>query len=114
MLADRKWVQRNLGFDPIDSPPPASTFAFAAAASSSSVEDLQREIIDFDSEGASGLQFLAFTTATGLSRYTEITWPEGRPRRGRPMPIRPAAPCRGPMCWSSPGPSTTALREAGP
>jgi hypothetical protein len=74
MRVDQQWVQRNLGFDPIHSPPPASTFAFAAAASARThtVEDLQREIIDFDSEAPSGLQFLAFSTATGLSRYTDI------------------------------------------
>lgn len=86
MRVDRKWMQRNLGFDPIDSPPPASTIAFATAAKSRTVEDLQREIIDFDSEAPSGLQFLAFTTATGLSRYTEITWPKGLAPRTGPTP----------------------------
>jgi hypothetical protein len=63
---DQKWVERNLGFDPIDMPPPASTFAFSRAAQTSNPEDLQREIIDFDSASPAGLQFLAFTTATGL------------------------------------------------
>ena len=32
MRADRKWVERNLGFDPIAKPPPLATFAFKAAA----------------------------------------------------------------------------------
>ena len=83
MIIDRRWVERNLGFDPIARPAPASTFAFAAAASSSNVEDLQREIIDFDSEGPEGREFLAFTTATGLSRYTDISWPaELAPKTG--------------------------------
>ncbi len=77
MRVDRKWMLRNLGFDPIESPPPASTFAFAAARSTRTVEDLQREIIDFDSEAPSGREFLAFSTATGLSRFTEIVWPKG-------------------------------------
>lgn len=77
MRIDRKWVERNLGFDPVTTSPPRSTFAFEPAAKSRNIEDLQREIIDFDSESPSGLQFLAFTTATGLSRYTEITWPKG-------------------------------------
>ena len=72
MIIDRKWVQRNLGFDPIAIPAPASTFSFAPAARSSSPEDLQREIIEFDSEAAEGKEFLAFTTATGLSRYTDV------------------------------------------
>jgi RHS repeat-associated protein len=78
MLADRAWVQRNLGFDPIATPAPSSTFAFTRAAHPrSAVEDLQREIIDFDSEAPAGREFLAFTTATGLSRFTDIPWPTG-------------------------------------
>src|SRR5262249_24047826 len=68
MRADRSWVQRNLGFDPITSPPPPTTFATGPVAR---VEDFQREIIDFDSASPAGLQFLAFTTATGLSRYID-------------------------------------------
>ena len=68
---------------------PTSTFAFAVAAETRSVEDLRREIIDFDSEAQSGLQFLAFTTATGLSHYTEITWPKGLAPRTGPTPSGP-------------------------
>jgi len=95
MIADRRWTERNLGFDPIARPAPATTFAFTAAARSSSPEDLQREIIDFDSEGPEGGAFLAFTTATGLSRFTDIPWPKGlapktgaapRGRAGGPLP----------------------------
>ena len=83
MRIDRKWVERNLGFDPIAKPPPAQTFAFAPAAKAASAEDIQREIIDFDSESPAGLQFLAFTTATGLSRFTDIPWPKGlEPKTG--------------------------------
>ena len=77
MIVDRRWTERNLGFDPIARPAPTSTFAFTAAARSSSAEDLQREIIDFDSEGPEGREFLAFTTATGLSRFTDVEWPKG-------------------------------------
>jgi hypothetical protein len=77
MTVDRKWVQRNLGFDPISQPPPANTFAFPRAAASSKPEDFQREIIDFDSESPSGREFLAFSTATGLSRYIDVKWPKG-------------------------------------
>jgi hypothetical protein len=77
MAVDRKWVERNLGFDPISRPPPPGTFAFQPAAKAATVEDFQREIIDFDSESPAGLQFLAFTTATGLSRYTDVPWPKG-------------------------------------
>jgi nucleoside phosphorylase len=75
MKVDRKWVERNLGFDPIKTPAPDSTFTLREAARSRSVEDLQREIIDFDSEAPEGREFLAFTTATGLSRFTEVPWP---------------------------------------
>jgi hypothetical protein len=95
MLADRAWVVRNLGFDPIARPAPASTFAFAKAAQPlSDPEDLQREIIDFDSEAPAGLEFLAFTTATGLSRFTDIPWPSGlAPKTGE----RPSGKGSGPL-----------------
>jgi hypothetical protein len=95
VVADRSWVQRNLGFDPIGTPAPISTFAVRAAAGVPSPEDLQREIIEFDSEAPSGREFLAFTTATGLSRYTDIPWPARlaprtgaapRGRSGGPLP----------------------------
>jgi len=95
MTVDRKWVERNLGFDPIAVPAPDSTYAFAPAAKSSSNENVQREIIDFDSEAPSGREFLAFSTSTGLSRFTDLTWPKGlapktgdapRGRSGAPLP----------------------------
>ena len=86
MQVDQKWVERNLGFDPIDMPPPASTFAFSRAAQTSNPEDLQREIIDFDSASPAGLQFLAFTTATGLSRYIDVPWPAGLAPKTGPKP----------------------------
>jgi nucleoside phosphorylase len=78
MIVDREWMQRNLGFDPITRPAPAKTFTIKEAAKpSSKVEDFQREIIEFDSEAPEGREFLAFTTATGLSRFTDIPWPSG-------------------------------------
>src|SRR5258706_523394 len=85
MTADRAWMERNLGFDPVARPAPASTFAFAKAAQpSGGPEDFQREIIDFDSEAPEGREFFAFTTATGLSRYTDIPWPKGlAPKTGK-------------------------------
>jgi hypothetical protein len=58
------------------------------------VEDFQREIIDFDSASPAGLQFLAFTTATGLSRYIDVPWPKGlspktgaKPKRSGNSPL---------------------------
>jgi hypothetical protein len=95
MIIDRAWFSRNLGFDPLTTPAPEGTFAFAAAARAPTVENLQREIIDFDSESPHGREFFAFSTATGLSRYEEVPWPKGlapktgpapRGRAGRPLP----------------------------
>src|SRR5215831_7554358 len=78
MVVDRKWVKRNIGFDPIAEHPPANSFAVAAAAAKSPApEDLEREIIEFDSQAPEGLNFLAFTKATGLSRFKDIPWPAG-------------------------------------
>jgi hypothetical protein len=93
MKVNRKWVERNLGFDPIATPPPASTLASPRGAGTASLEDLQREIIDFDSEAPSGLQFLAFSTATGLSRFTDIPWPKALAPKTGPTPAGgPASP----------------------
>jgi hypothetical protein len=87
MIVDRRWVKRNLGFDPIERPAPVETFAFKRAARPRSTpEDLQREIIDFDSQAPEGMAFLAFTTATGLSRFTDIPWPKGLAPTTGPKP----------------------------
>lgn len=89
MTADRAWVVRNLGFDPIARPAPASTFAFAPAAKpvrAADPEDFQREIIDFDSEAPAGKEFLAFSTATGLSRFTDIPFPASLAPKTGPKP----------------------------
>jgi purine-nucleoside phosphorylase len=93
MVADRKWVENNLGFDPISTPPPADTFSVSRVAKAAvkrsakvSPEDFQREIIDFDSEGPVGQRFFAFSTATGLSRFTEIPWPTGLAPKTGPKP----------------------------
>jgi hypothetical protein len=77
MKIDGKWVERNLGFNPVTVKPPAASFARAEAASAKQPEDFAREIIDFDSEGPEGREFLAFSTATGLSRFTDIPWSKG-------------------------------------
>lgn len=77
MIADRSWIERNLGFDPTTTNLPGKAFASAPAAPVTSIGDIQREIIDFDSEAPHGKEFLAFTTATGLSRFTDIPWPKG-------------------------------------
>jgi purine-nucleoside phosphorylase len=97
MIVDRKWAIQNLGFDPIATPAPQKSFAVPdAAVVGAGKEDLEREIIDFDSEGPEGAAFFAFSTATGLSRFTDIPWPRGlapkigtKPKgnRGSPLPM---------------------------
>jgi hypothetical protein len=94
MRVDRKWVERNLGFDPISRPPPQETFAVRRVAedaikpraAQATSQDFQREIIDFDSESPAGQQFMAFSTATGLSRFTDIPWPKGLAPKTGPKP----------------------------
>jgi len=77
MIVDGKWLERNIGFDALTQIAPLNTYAVKAAATFSPRSvDLQREIIDFDSEAPVGKEFLAFTTATGLSRFTDIPWPD--------------------------------------
>jgi hypothetical protein len=74
MIVDGAWAQRNIGFDPTTVP---AQVGAPTDASGDIPDDLQREIIDFDSEGPGGEAFLALTTATGLSKFTEIPWPAG-------------------------------------
>lgn len=83
MPVDSNWMIRNMGFDPVLHPMPAGTFSskkvLAAVMKKKALPnvDLQREIIDFDSEGTEGKEFFAFSTTTGLSRFTDIPWPKG-------------------------------------
>src|SRR6476620_5620071 len=93
MVADRTWVEKTLGFDPISTPPPANTFSVSRVAKAAvkpstkaTPEDFQREIIDSDSEGPVGQRFFAFSTATGLSRFTDIPWPAGLAPKTGPKP----------------------------
>jgi Phosphorylase superfamily len=93
-IADRKWVKTNLGYDPVDSPPPSGIYAVRHAQKPRVPDEvLQREIIDFDSEGPEGRAFLAYTTSTGLSRFTDIPWPSGlAPKTGKKPTARKGAP----------------------
>ena len=85
MMADRQWFERNLGYDPLAVLTPRGRAAFAAPIRPP-VKDLQREIIDFDSEGPEGRELFAFSKATGLSRYTEIAWPSKLAPQTGPKP----------------------------
>jgi hypothetical protein len=78
MIVDRAWIARNIGVDPATVSIPKSAFTTrAAAAPGATLDDIQRDIIDFDSEGPEGSAFLAFTKATGLSRFVDPPWPKG-------------------------------------
>ena len=79
MVADRKWVEKNLGFDPISTPPPAKTFSVnrvAKAAVKPATKASQRISSARSSisirKAPAGQSFFAFSTATGLSRFTDI------------------------------------------
>ena len=75
MIADRAWVERNLGFDPIRDPPPKRPSRYTLPRNRRGREDFERELIEFDFDSPAGLQFLAFSKATGLSRFKDIPWP---------------------------------------
>ena len=74
MIIDGAWAERNIGFDPTKVAAQVDT---PTHASGDHPDDLAREIIDFDSEGPEGEAFLALTTTTGLSKFTDIPWPAG-------------------------------------
>jgi nucleoside phosphorylase len=97
MAVDRAWAVRNIGFDPLSTskPPPPGTFATEAAQEpNASPEDYQREMIEFDSEGPEGKEFMAFSsTSTGLSAFTDIAWPKGlAPKPSKKAPGRSNSP----------------------
>jgi hypothetical protein len=86
MIVDRHWFERNLGYDPIEILAPPSKSAIARAPRPSPVQDLQRQIIDFDSEADEGRQLFAFSKATGLSRFKDIPWPANLAPQTGPAP----------------------------
>ena len=101
MIVDRAWIARNIGVDPATVSIPKSAFATRAAATrDASLDDIQRDIIDFDSEGPEGSAFLAFTKATGLSRFVDIPWPKG---------LAPTPAARGPTGGAKPLPRADVL-----
>lgn len=87
MIVGRAWAKRNIGFDPIEKPASEATFAFKPAAKTAAPpEDLQRDVIDFDSEAAEGKNFIAISKTTGLSAFTDIPWPKGLAPKTGPKP----------------------------
>lgn len=77
MIVDRKWAIRNLGVDPLGPEMPETTLAHPSGRGSTTAMDLEREIIDFDSESEYGTTFLSLTKGTGLTRFVELEWPAG-------------------------------------
>jgi hypothetical protein len=70
---DRSWAERNLGID--------ETGADAAEARTRAAAEqvLQRDLIEFDSEGPEGAAFRANAkkASTGLSKFVDVGWPTG-------------------------------------
>ena len=83
-------VERSLGLDPISTPASRSRSAYAAGAEKAPGSgDLLGDIIDFNSESSTEMTFLAFTTAVGLSPFTDIPSPKApapKVSESRPLP----------------------------
>jgi nucleoside phosphorylase len=77
---DADWAKRNLGIDYAagEGVPGARTME-AGPEQAQSDEDLQRELIEFDSEAPEGSQFREVASASpgGLARFVDIDWPHG-------------------------------------
>ena len=73
MTVNAEWVQRNLGLE-IQSAAPRADEVPAAQGDQS----IMRQLIDYDSEGASGAAFAsrAPLAALGLSHYVPVPWPK--------------------------------------
>jgi hypothetical protein len=71
MIVDRAWAKRNLGFDPIATPAPASTFAFSRAAHSPSSEDLGDAVLGLvcSQMGAKAPRYLAVRNVSSESMF---------------------------------------------
>src|SRR5882724_2254621 len=90
-LSTTDWLQLNLGISPDQAAPLTS---FALQKRPRTLEDFQREIIEFDSEGTEGGEFFAFAAgATGLSKFQDIPWPKKlAPKPATRMSGRQSAP----------------------
>ncbi len=75
MTVNAEWAQRNLGLHIQNLNPRADETAVGAQPDQS----ISRELIDYDSQGASGAAFKsrAPLAALGLSHYVDIPWPQG-------------------------------------
>jgi nucleoside phosphorylase len=73
MTVNAKWVQRNLGLEIQNATPRADQLPVAQGDQS-----IIRELIDYDSQGASGAAFAsrAPLAALGLSHYVPVPWPK--------------------------------------
>jgi nucleoside phosphorylase len=78
---DAQWMERNLGLAPDMLDQPAGVTAGEEPADD---RDLQRELIEFDSESGDGAAFAAIAPqSVALSHFVELDWPAGlAPARG--------------------------------
>jgi nucleoside phosphorylase len=84
--ADAGWLSRNLG---MAAPAPHREMAPADQKPPTASEERarMRDLIEFDSEGATGAAFFAAAPlANGLSRFQEIPWPKGLAPAPGPRP----------------------------
>lgn len=81
MAVDAQWMERNLGIAPDMLDQPA---AITAGEEPADDRDLQRELIEFDSEGGDGAAFAAIAPQTvALTQFVDLDWPAGlAPVRG--------------------------------
>ena len=77
MKVDRAWGIRNLGID--------EGLADMSEAVSDD-QDLQRELIDFDSQSPSAGTAEVLTAGTGMSKFVDIKWPKGVAPKPGPRP----------------------------
>jgi nucleoside phosphorylase len=74
MAVDQAWLQRNLGFDPLN----RSERAAARAPNSLNDQAFARELIDYDSESSEGHAFAKRATrSTSLTKFVDPAWPAG-------------------------------------
>jgi Phosphorylase superfamily len=81
VAVDAQWMERNLGIAPDTLDQPA---AITAGEEPADDRDLERELIEFDSEGGDGAAFAAIAPQTvALTQFVDLDWPAGlAPVRG--------------------------------
>jgi hypothetical protein len=94
-VVDRTWLRHNLGAN--YEPPPDTVQAIASTVGKEQTpaeQSLQRQIIDFDSEGSDGESLAAQNPPAGttLKHFIDIDWPAGLAPKPTGKPTGPALP----------------------